>query len=213
MTIDQHADTQALSDQEFKDRLRAVTPQLRAFGRSLCGNPDMADDLVQETMLKAWGARASFQAGTNFKGWTFTILRNHYYSQVRRQRFVGEWDDLTAERLLSAPASQDGALDLKDFLRALQQIPAPQREALILVGAGGLPYEEVAIITDVAVGTVKSRVARARAALETILASGLLDQKRCDEEVEGDPVVSIFAYLERIQAARGVPLDTARLAA
>src|SRR5690242_16198610 len=93
-----------LSDSEFKKELTEVIPHLRAFGRSLCGSPDVADDLVQETLLKAWTARESYSAGTNFKAWAFTILRNHYLSQMRRARFKGEWDDKVAERILSVPS-------------------------------------------------------------------------------------------------------------
>src|SRR4051794_10781267 len=89
-----------LSDREFKDKLAQAIPHMRAFARSLCGRVELADDLVQETMLKAWAARAKFQAGTNFKAWTFTILRNYYFTQMRRRKFVGEWDDLAADRLL-----------------------------------------------------------------------------------------------------------------
>ena len=159
----------ALSDPEFKKQLALVIPHLRAFGRSLSGNRDLADDLVQETLLKAWAARKRFQAGTNMRAWTFIILRNHYLSQMRRSRFRGEWDDLTADRLLAAPASQDKHIELSDMQRALLQLPQPQREALVLVGAGGFAYEEAAEICGVAVGTIKSRVARGRAALEQIL--------------------------------------------
>ena len=93
-----------LSDAEFKRELAAVIPHLRAFGRSLSGNRDLADDLVQEPLLKAWAARERFQAGTNIRAWTFIILRNHYLSQMRRSRFRGDWDDLTADRILAAPA-------------------------------------------------------------------------------------------------------------
>lgn len=203
----------ALSDREFKAELAKVIPHLRAFARSLCGNRDTADDLVQETMLKAWAARDRFQAGTKFKAWTFTILRNQYFTQARRFRFVGEWDDLVAERKLAAPCSQDKMVELRDLMRALQQLPASQREALMLVGAGGISYEETAEIVGVAVGTVKSRVARARVALEAILESGILDTKREDFADDGDAVVSIFAYLETIQARRGAALPAPGLGA
>ncbi|MET0240681.1 MAG: sigma-70 family RNA polymerase sigma factor [Sphingobium sp.] len=191
-----------LTDREFKEKLASVIPHLRAFARSLCGDRDKADDLVQDTMLKAWAARDRFEAGTKFKAWTFTILRNHYFSQTRRLRFVGEWDDLVADRLLAAPASQDKMVEMRDLLRALQQLPVAQREALILVGAGGISYEETAEISGVAVGTVKSRVARARAALEAIMEGGILETARQDFDDTSDPVVSIFAYLERIQTSR-----------
>ncbi len=120
-----------LSDPEFKDQLAAVIPHLRAFGRSLSGSRDLADDLVQETLLKAWAARKRFQAGTNMRAWTFIILRNLFLSQMRRARFKGEWDDVTAAKILAAPASQDRHIELGDMQRALMQLPQPQREALI----------------------------------------------------------------------------------
>lgn len=168
----------ALSDPEFKDQLAQVIPHLRAFGRSLSGSRDLADDLVQETLLKAWAARKRFQAGTNMRAWTFIILRNLYLSQMRRARFKGEWDDLVADRILAAPASQDKHVELGDMQRALMHLPQPQREALILVGAGGFAYEEAAEICQVAVGTIKSRVARGRVALEAILSGGQLTSRR-----------------------------------
>ena len=163
---------QSLSDGDFKAELALVIPHLRAFGRSLSGNRDVADDLVQETLLKAWAARKRFQAGTNMRAWTFIILRNLYLSQMRRARFKGEWDDLTADRILAAPAGQDKHVELADMQRALLHLPQPQREALILVGAGGFAYEEAAEICGVAVGTIKSRVARGRVALEALMAEG-----------------------------------------
>ncbi|WP_407696330.1 sigma-70 family RNA polymerase sigma factor [Sphingomicrobium arenosum] len=158
-----------LPDDEFKDQLAQVIPHLRAFGRSLSGNRDTADDLVQETLLKAWAARKRFQAGTNMRAWTFIILRNLFLSQMRRARFKGEWDDVTAAKILAAPAAQDRHVELGDMQRALMQLPQPQREALILVGAGGFAYEEAAQICGCAVGTIKSRVARGRVALENLL--------------------------------------------
>ena len=167
-----------LSDAEFKVQLAQVIPHLRAFGRSLSGNRDLADDLVQETLLKAWAARLRFQAGTNMRAWTFIILRNLYLSQMRRARFKGEWDDLVADRILAAPASQDKHVDLTDMQRALLHLPQPQREALILVGAGGFAYEEAAEICGVAVGTIKSRVARGRVALESLMTDGKLPSRR-----------------------------------
>lgn len=167
-----------LADPEFKDQLAAVIPHLRAFGRSLSGSRDLADDLVQETLLKAWAARKRFQAGTNMRAWTFIILRNLFLSQMRRARFKGEWDDLTASKILAAPASQDRHIELGDMQRALMHLPQPQREALILVGAGGFAYEEAAEICGCAVGTIKSRVARGRVALESLLSSGKLPSRR-----------------------------------
>ena len=169
---------QPLPDDEFKDQLAQVIPHLRAFGRSLSGSRDLADDLVQETLLKAWAARKRFQAGTNMRAWTFIILRNLFLSQMRRARFKGEWDEITASKLLAAPASQDKHVELGDMQRALMHLPQPQREALILVGAGGFAYEEAAEICGCAVGTIKSRVARGRVALETLLTEGKLPSRR-----------------------------------
>ena len=172
----------ALSDEDFRVELGRVIPHLRAFGRSLSGNRDLADDLVQETLLKAWAARKRFQAGTNMRAWTFIILRNLFLSQMRRARFKGEWDDLTASKILAAPASQERHVDLGDLQRALLFLPQPQREALILVGAGGFAYEEAAEICGCAVGTIKSRVARGRVALEQLMNGGKLPSRRDGEQ-------------------------------
>jgi RNA polymerase sigma-70 factor (ECF subfamily) len=162
---------QRLGDAEFKKQLAAMLPHLRAFGRSLSGSRDLADDLVQETMMKAWAARDRFQAGTNMRAWTFIILRNLFLSQMRRKRFTGEYDELQADRILVTKASQSDSIDLGDVQRAMLALPTAQREALILVGAGGLAYEEAAEICQCAVGTIKSRVARARTALAALLTS------------------------------------------
>jgi RNA polymerase sigma-70 factor (ECF subfamily) len=193
----------SLSDPDFKVQLGQVIPHLRAFGRSLSGSRDLADDLVQETLLKAWAARKRFQAGTNMRAWTFIILRNLYLSQMRRARFKGEWDDLVADRLLAAPASQDRHVELTDMQRALLHLPQPQREALILVGAGGFAYEEAADICGVAVGTIKSRVARGRVALETILTEGRLPSRRDHEQVGGQSALdAIMGEVEGLSRDR-----------
>lgn len=181
-----------LPDGEFKAQLAQVIPHLRAFGRSVSGSRDLADDLVQETLLKAWAARARFQAGTNMRAWTFIILRNLYLSQMRRSRFRGEWDDLVADRILAAPAGQDKQVELGDMQRALLHLPQPQREALILVGAGGFAYEEAAQICGVAVGTIKSRVARGRVALETLLTDGSLPSRRTHTNPPGRTVLEVL---------------------
>lgn len=155
-----------ISDTEFKLELERLIPQLRAFARSLCGHRELADDLAQEALMKAWAARDKFQPGTNLRAWLFIILRNIFLSQMRRARFRGDWDEGIAARTLSAPAAQEHQMHVSDLQRALMRLPAAQREALILVGAGGFSYEEAAKICDCAVGTIKSRVARARTALE-----------------------------------------------
>ena len=193
-----------LPDDEFKDQLAQVIPHLRAFGRSLSGSRDLADDLVQETLLKAWAARKRFQAGTNMRAWTFIILRNLFLSQMRRARFKGEWDDVTASRILAAPASQDRHVELGDMQRALLHLPQPQREALILVGAGGFAYEEAAEICGCAVGTIKSRVARGRVALEALLSGGKLPSRR---QHKSDPDKSalqeIMSEVDELSRDRG----------
>jgi RNA polymerase sigma-70 factor, ECF subfamily len=154
---------------QIKADLIAVIPNLRAFAVSLCGNPDRADDLVQETLVKAWGNLDSFVEGTNLPAWLFTILRNFYYSEYRkRRREVADSDGAIATRLATAPA-QNGHMDLLDLHGALQQLPNDQREALILIGASGLSYEEAAGICGCAIGTMKSRVNRARNRLAEIL--------------------------------------------
>jgi RNA polymerase sigma-70 factor (ECF subfamily) len=175
-----------------------VAPHLRAFARALCGCRDRADDLAQETMLRAWAARDRYAAGTNFKAWTFTILRNHFYSEARRSRFHGEYDEGVAERTLRAPASQESALELSDVLRALSAIPDTYREALILVAAGNLSYEEVAEICGIALGTVKSRVCRARAMLSQVIESGQLPDFRHNFLLKGSAIDAFFGELARI---------------
>lgn len=193
----------SLSDDDFKTELARVIPHLRAFGRSLSGNADLADDLVQETLMKAWGARKRFLAGTNMRAWTFIILRNLYLSQMRRARFKGEWDDLTADRILAAPASQDRHVELADMQRALLMLPQPQREALILVGAGGFAYEEAAEICGVAVGTIKSRVARGRVALEQIMSDNSLAPRSEFEAESGRTALeSIMGQVDELSRDR-----------
>ena len=153
----------------LREELLASVRSLRAFAVSLCGQPDRADDLVQETLVKAWSNIDSFQEGTNLQAWLFTILRNHYYSEIRkRRREVEDADGHYASRLATHPPQQ-GHLDLADFKAALRQLPDDQREALVLVGASGLSYEEAAGICGVAVGTIKSRVSRARSHLAKTL--------------------------------------------
>ena len=158
----------AASSQITADLL-SVIPNLRAFAVSLCGNLDRADDLVQETLVKAWSNIGTFVEGTNLRAWLFTILRNIYYSDYRkRRREVADPDGTFAAKLATAPA-QSGHMDLLDFRAALQQLPSDQREALILIGASGLSYEEAAGICGSAIGTMKSRVNRARSRLAEML--------------------------------------------
>ena len=151
-----------------KEAMLRLIPNLRAFAVSLCGNAETADDLVQETLLKAWDHLDSFQEGTNLRAWMFTILRNTYFSDCRRRRREVEDDGSKAAELAVHPG-QEGHLDMQDFRRALASLPPDQREALVLVGAAGFSYEEAAKISNCAVGTIKSRVNRARAKLSEML--------------------------------------------
>ena len=152
-----------------REELIRQIPNLRAFAVSLCGNAERADDLVQEALMKAWANIEMFEAGTNMRAWLFTILRNVYYSDFRKKRReVEDADGKFAAGLASHP-EQLGHLDMVDFRNALSQLAADQREALVLVGASGFSYDEAAEICGCAVGTVKSRVNRARAKLAEIL--------------------------------------------
>ena len=187
-----------LSDKDFHAKMTASIPHLRAFARSLCGCRDMADDLSQETLLKAWAAREHFVAGTSFHAWTFTILRNVYFGQIRRQRFVGDYDEVEAERLLNTPATQQGGLQATDVLRALATLPAAQREVLILAAVGHVSYEEMAEICNVAIGTIKSRIARARAALSATLDSGIMPDFRHNFVLKGEVLDAFLDELRMI---------------
>jgi len=160
---------QAAETPSFKREMLATLPSLRAFAFSLSGRHDKADDLVQDTIMKAWAKQESFELGTNIKAWLFTILRNEFYSQMRKRgREIQDSDGLFTERLSVHPA-HFGHMDLADFKKALDQLPDDQREAVILIGASGFSYEEAADICDCAVGTMKSRVSRARTRLQELL--------------------------------------------
>jgi RNA polymerase sigma-70 factor (ECF subfamily) len=142
-----------------------MIPALRAFAWSISRNGSDADDLVQDTLIKAWSHRDKFEPGTNLRAWLFTILRNTYYTAiVRRRREVRDEDDQYARSMTSAP-TQEWGLAMRALQAALNQLPTEHREALILVGAAGLSYEEAADICGCALGTIKSRVNRARTRL------------------------------------------------
>lgn len=154
---------------DFKTQLAELTPHLRAFAHSLCKDPVEADDLAQESLIKAWKARDSFQRGSNLKAWVFQILRNHFYSERRKLWRRSESSTEIVDNMLPMEEGQSSAMDLVDLKAALGNLPDDQREAVILVGAGGFSYEEAAEICDCALGTIKSRVNRARAALAALL--------------------------------------------
>jgi RNA polymerase sigma-70 factor (ECF subfamily) len=156
-------------DPSVRDAVLAAVPSLRAFAISLSGNVDRADDLVQETMLRALANIHSFQPGTNMSAWLFTILRNLFRSEYRkRRREVEDTDGSYADSLKSHP-EQVGRVEFEEFRVALGKLPPDQREALILVGASGFSYEEAAEICGCAVGTIKSRVNRARGRLAELM--------------------------------------------
>jgi RNA polymerase sigma-70 factor, ECF subfamily len=153
----------------FRTQLLALVPNLRAFAMSLLGNRDRADDLTQETILKAWSHMDRFEEGTNLQAWLFTIMRNTFISQCRRDvREVPDPDGLKAQAQ-TCPPEQEGYVDLQDLHRALTEVPPEQREALILVAGAGFSYEEAAAIVGCPVGTVKSRVNRGRLKLAELL--------------------------------------------
>lgn len=154
---------------QLEKELIALLPNLRAFARSLCGNAAQADDLVQEALVKAWKSQASFAPGSNLKAWIFTILRNAFISECRkRSREVQEQGDALASHL-KVNGEQLGHMDILDLAKALDRLPVDQKEAVLLISAEGFSYEEAALMCGCAVGTMKSRVNRARAKLAELL--------------------------------------------
>jgi RNA polymerase sigma-70 factor (ECF subfamily) len=149
----------------WRNEVVALIPALRAFAWSLSHNAADADDLVQDTLIKAWTHREKFEPGTNLRAWLFTILRNTYYTTtVRRRREIADENGKHAASLSAGP-TQDWTVAMRALQAALKQLPDEHREALILVGAAGLTYDEAAEICGCALGTIKSRVNRARARL------------------------------------------------
>jgi RNA polymerase sigma-70 factor, ECF subfamily len=157
------------SRRAVRDGILAAVPNLRAFAMSLSGSLDRADDLVQETLLRALANIDSFEPGTNLPAWLFTILRNTFRTEYRKRRREVEDADGRYSSTLMAYPEQHSRIELEEFRRALDKLTADQREALILVGASGFAYEQAAKICGCAVGTVKSRVNRARIKLAQLL--------------------------------------------
>jgi RNA polymerase sigma-70 factor (ECF subfamily) len=169
-------------DNATRDSILAAIPNLRAFGISLTGNVDRADDLVQETILRALKNIDSFEPGTNMSAWLFTILRNLFRSEYRkRKREVEDATGMYADSLKSQP-EQATRLEFEELRAALEKLPDDQREAVILVGASGFSYEEAAAICGCAVGTIKSRVNRARNRLAEIMSIDDLDDLGPDRQ-------------------------------
>jgi len=165
---------------EFRSALVDCIPHLRAFARSLTRNRDRADDLVHDAAVRALAAADQFTPGTNFKAWIFTILRNLYYNEGRKDHSRNVPFDETTVTEHAIPATQEAALEFSDFRRAFWQLGEDHREVLMLVGASGLSYEEAAKICDCAVGTIKSRVSRARQELTKLLSEDALAVSRRD---------------------------------
>jgi RNA polymerase sigma-70 factor, ECF subfamily len=165
MSAEEATDT----DKLFRDQLVALLPSLRAFSRGLCGNRDMADDLAQDTMMRAWAARESYTQGSNFRAWMFMIMRNQFYTTIRKNARMTSLDPEVAERVLVVAPAQQNGINVADVAKALQQLPAEQREVLLLIGANGMSYEEAAEVIGCAMGTVKSRLARGRTALTRLI--------------------------------------------
>jgi RNA polymerase sigma-70 factor, ECF subfamily len=153
----------------IQQQMIALEPNLRAFAMSLCGSADRADDLVQETMLRAISKIDTFQPGTNLGAWLTTILRNCFLSELRKHRSEIEDADGAYAHALRAAPEQESALEFKEFRAALRAIPFNQREALLLVGAAGLSYEDAATVCQATTGTIKSRINRARSRLAALL--------------------------------------------
>ncbi|TGD95820.1 sigma-70 family RNA polymerase sigma factor [Methylobacterium nonmethylotrophicum] len=155
---------------DFRRNLTDVLPRLRTFALSLTVNAAQADDLVQETVLKAWVNQHRFTPGTNLAAWLCTILRNQFYTECRRRRReVEDVDGAAAGDMIALPEQEHG-IDLQKVWQAMTALPPTQRQALMLVGAQGLTYEAAATLIGCQVGTVKSRVSRARSFLASRLA-------------------------------------------
>jgi len=149
--------------------LKAILPRLRVYALSLTHNKDRADDLVQQTALKALAGRASFQVGSNFSGWIFRIQRNEFISELRRDRPTVELDSPAAAYAIHEPPRQEHRMILRDVLGALRQLPRAGRQALLQSQIGGCSYQEIASRDGISIGTVKSRVSRSRTALTRLL--------------------------------------------
>jgi RNA polymerase sigma-70 factor, ECF subfamily len=158
-------------DRAFREGIVAFLPNLRAYSRFLIGAKDRADDLVSEAILRALAAQEQFTPGTNLRAWLFTILRNEFLAQMRRDRrdVVLAEVSYRGRQDRAGPSMQTAALELNELRRALHELSVEHREVLVLVGAAGLSYEEAAEISHCAVGTIKSRLNRARAELRVIL--------------------------------------------
>jgi RNA polymerase sigma-70 factor (ECF subfamily) len=153
---------------DFDVDLKSILPRLRVYAMSLTRDMDRADDLVQQTALKALAGRNSFRTGTNFAGWMFRIQRNEFISELRRARPTVNLDDPVAQTKSHAPLQETGLI-MREFMAAFRQLPDPRRQALLFATVDGQPYDQIAKRTGVTVGAVKSRIRRGREMLKQLL--------------------------------------------
>lgn len=189
---------------EFEAGLTKLMPFLRAFAQSLSGEPELAEDLAQGALANAWRSRGSFTPGSNLKAWLFMILRNEFYSYQRRSWRQVLWDVDALEAIPVPAGEQQWAVELSDTACAMRGLPDAQREALILVGVGGFSYEDAAALSSKAVGTMKSRVGRARKSLRKILDSqAALPAK--SRPANGAAMNEILAQLSQLSPPQTAP--------
>ena len=200
MTWDVALEDQAKPETFSRSELLKTLPHLRAFAISLAGNVDAADDLVQDTLLRALGKGHLFKPGTCLQAWLFTILRNLFYTSLRKRRREVEDPDGVIAGMLSTAPEQHGRLDLDDLRTALGNLSVEQREALLLVGAEGMSYEEAAAICEVNIGTIKSRINRARTRL-----AELLDVADTDSRAARTSKASLSAVTSRRSSTEHAP--------
>lgn len=180
---------------DFHTDLKVIMPRLRVYALSLTRDRDRADDLVQETVVKALNGRHSFRPGTNFAAWLFRIQRNEFVSGLRRARPTVCFDDIISATLSHAPHQESGLM-MREFLKAFKHLSDGQREALLLAVLEGYSYDQIAEHSGVSVGTVKSRISRARATLEQMLTGEGVGDAANDTSVR-----SIFNEAEGTKAA------------
>lgn len=157
------------SEEDFRDEIVSLIPSLRAFARGLCRDRELADDLVQDAMMRAWASRHTYKPGTNCRAWMFTILRNRFYSIARKKGIKTVFEPEAAERILTQEPTQEDTIHLNDVNEAMAKLPEHQREVLLLIVGAGLSYEEAADVAGCNIGTVKSRLNRGRAAIKELI--------------------------------------------
>lgn len=191
-----------LSSTDFADAIEALIPEMRAFARSLCKDAALADDLVQDACLKAWGARDRFRPGAAARPWLFRILRNEYYQHARRSWRNVQAEDGEMEQALVCAENAEAMCDLRLVADDIQALPDGQREAMILVVAGGFTYEEAGEICDCSAGTVKSRVSRAREAIRVAMDHREAGRGAPAAASGSDPVVALADEVHRLSERR-----------